>query len=591
METGLPAVNAIATGQSSTISVSVDYYQTVVIAALLDTLKDQALSSQHHTVIEVVMSIFKTQGLKCVTFLPQIIPAFAAVTRSSTARLQEFHLQQLAILVSIIKQHVRNYMPEVSRLVTELWEHASLQLPIVSLIEALGKALDAELKPFLPTILPPIMKVFDGELTEKGIGTQIKIFDTFLTFGANIEEYLHLVIPIIVKSYERTDGTTALRKRAIQTIDGLSRRVNFSDHASRIIHPLVRVLEGPNNELRMAVMDAMGSGFGVVEVDTWLDVVPQIIARIRTPSANIRRNINSLLTEVGKHHPQALIYPLTVASKSTSASCVSVAVAIMDRMREHSATLVEQALVISQELIRVAILWHELWHKRLEKASRLYFTEMNSEGMIAALEPLHNMLEAGPKTARETSFFQTFGRDLHEAREDCRRYRIYGEISELDEAWEIYYGVFKKVEKQLPSLTTLDLQYISPELLKARNLELAVPGTYHPGRPIIRIISFATKLTVISSKQRPRRLSLKGSDGRDYHYCLRDANTHFFSQQYKYENLLGHEEMRQDERVMQLFGLINTLLSIDTNSFKRGLHIQLCPVTHLAPNAGLGPGE
>jgi FKBP12-rapamycin complex-associated protein len=38
---------------------------------------------------------------------------------------------------------------------------------------------------------------------------------------------------------------------------------------------------------------------------------------------------------------------------------------------------------------------------------------------------------------------------------------------------------------------------------------------------------------------------------------------------------------------MQLFGLVNTLLSVDTNSFKRRLHIQLYPVTPLAPNAGL----
>jgi hypothetical protein len=43
----------------------------VVITALLSILEDQSLSSQHHTVIEAVMSIFKTQGLKCVTFLPQ----------------------------------------------------------------------------------------------------------------------------------------------------------------------------------------------------------------------------------------------------------------------------------------------------------------------------------------------------------------------------------------------------------------------------------------------------------------------------------------------------------------------------------------
>jgi phosphatidylinositol kinase/protein kinase (PI-3 family) len=52
-----------------------------------------------------------------------------------------------------------------------------------------------------------------------------------------------------------------------------------------------------------------------------------------------------------------------------------------------------QALIVSQELIRVAILWHELWHEGLEEASRLYFTEKNPEGMIAVLEPLHDMLE------------------------------------------------------------------------------------------------------------------------------------------------------------------------------------------------------
>ena len=135
--------------------------------------------------------------------------------------------------------------------------------------------------------------------------------------------------------------------------------------------------------------------------------------------------------------------------------------------------------------------------------------------MIAALEPLHEELERvssylgvplnwllthglqGPQTARETSFIQAFGRELHEAREATRRYQKYGEIKDLDNAWDIYFAVrkfdihchviinvhdplkvFKKVEKQLPQLTTLDLQYVSPELLKARNLELAVPGKY-----------------------------------------------------------------------------------------------------------------
>lgn len=49
--------------------------------------------------------------------------------------------------------------------------------------------------------------------------------------------------------------------------------------------------------------------------------------------------------------------------------------------------------MISHEIIRVAILWNELWHEGLEEASRIYFTEKNPEGMIAALEPLHQLME------------------------------------------------------------------------------------------------------------------------------------------------------------------------------------------------------
>ena len=61
---------------------------------------------------------------------------------------------------------------------------------------------------------------------------------------------------------------------------------------------------------------------------------------------------------------------------------------------------------MSEELIRVAILWHELWHEGLEEASRLYFGEGNVKGMFAVLEPLHQMMERGPQTLKETSFNQ-----------------------------------------------------------------------------------------------------------------------------------------------------------------------------------------
>ena len=51
--------------------------------------------------------------------------------------------------------------------------------------------------------------------------------------------------------------------------------------------------------------------------------------------------------------------------------------------------------------------------------------------------------------------------------------------------------------------------------------------------------------------------------------------------------LPGHEDLRQDERVMQLFSLVNNLLSVVIDCFKRRLHIQRYPVIPLAPQAGL----
>lgn len=53
----------------------------------------------------------------------------------------------------------------------------------------------------------------------------------------------------------------------------------------------------------------------------------------------------------------------------------------------------------------------------------------------------HGCHSQGPNTARETSFVQVFGRDLREARQACKRYRVHGEPHEIEKAWEVYYGV------------------------------------------------------------------------------------------------------------------------------------------------------
>ncbi|XP_075074115.1 serine/threonine-protein kinase TOR-like isoform X3 [Nicotiana tabacum] len=327
---------------------------------------------------------------------------------------------------------------------------------------------------------------------------------------------------------------------------------------------------GATSEVQMALQ----KGFTHVNINTWLVVLPQIIARIHSNNHAVRELIQSLLVRIGQSHPQALMYPLLVACKSISNLRRAAAQEVVDKVRQHSGVLVDQAQLVSKELIRVAILWHEMWHEALEEASRLYFGEHNIEGMLKVLEPLHEMLEEGAMrnntTIKEKAFIQAYRLELLEAYECCMKYRRTGKDAELTQAWDLYYHVFRRIDKQLQTLTTLDLQSVSPELLECRNLELAVPGTYIADAPVVTIASFAPQLVVITSKQRPRKLTIHGSDGEDYAFLLK-----------------GHEDLRQDERVMQLFGLVNTLLENSRKTAEKDLSIQRYAVIPLSPNSGL----
>ncbi len=128
--------------------------------------------------------------------------------------------------------------------------------------------------------------------------------------------------------------------------------------------------------------------------------------------------------------------------------------------------LVQQALMVNDELIRCAILWHEQWHEGLENASKLYFQDKNPEEMLNMLRPLHAQLENGFSTLKEQSFnqallaattgliststiifdqssiitLQTYYKELQEAYEHCQAYQRTGNPQEITTAWNLYYG-------------------------------------------------------------------------------------------------------------------------------------------------------
>ncbi len=119
----------------------------------------------------------------------------------------------------------------------------------------------------------------------------------------------------------------------------------------------------------------INEGLVSIKIESWLGVLPQLLARIHMKSPSVRSVLHPLLVRLGAKHPQALMYPLSVLIKSPVVDRKLAAESLMNSLKAHSNALVEEALMVSSELIRVAILWLELWHEGLEDASRLYYGE------------------------------------------------------------------------------------------------------------------------------------------------------------------------------------------------------------------------
>lgn len=104
--------------------------------------------------------------------------------------------------------------------------------------------------------------------------------------------------------------------------------------------------------------------------------------------------------------------------------------------------------------------------------------------MFTTLKPLHDLLrEAGRNintsastaanaaaaaaaqlTAKEQSFVQAYHADLDDAYELCTKFQHTNNTREITSAWDIYCHVFKSINRQLHSMTSLELQFISPKL-------------------------------------------------------------------------------------------------------------------------------
>ncbi|KAI9322775.1 hypothetical protein BX666DRAFT_1898360 [Dichotomocladium elegans] len=125
-----------------------------------------------------------------------------------------------------------------------------------------------------------------------------------------------------------------------------------------------------------------------------------------------------------------------------------------------------------------------------------------------------------------------------------------------------------------------------PQLMKIKNFELCIPtqqamtpplpeadanvdySTFSEDLP--RIDGFGERIDVMFSLQRPKKISIIGSDGKDYHFLCKTQ-----------------DDLRKDARMMEFSHMINMFLRKDTEARQRRLYIRTYGVTPLGEQWGL----
>ena len=60
------------------------------------------------------------------------------------------------------------------------------------------------------------------------------------------------------------------------------------------------------------VNNALVEGVKTIAIDKWIQVIPQLIARIDTTRSLVGKLISNLLTDIGKQHPQVSITTICI---------------------------------------------------------------------------------------------------------------------------------------------------------------------------------------------------------------------------------------------------------------------------------------
>ena len=415
----------------------------------------------------------------------------------------------------------------------------------------------------------------EKNLNEKDVNNILHDLELSTKYNLNNYKAWHSYALLNYKFFESIQKTKI--EYAINSIEGFAKSIYIGGkNKHKILQDLLLLLNiWFQVGMEESIDKLMNEKIEIISLESWFLVIPQLLTRINVTNPLIRKTLIFLLKKIGLKNPRSLTYPLTVLQNSKSKIREEAVSLILKELKQEYKQLFKECELITNELNRCAICLHEQWSESIEESAKLFFQSKDIKSSIKILSELHKKMQNPPKTMNEIHFHQIYRSELKEAYKLLKDYIENENLTSLKEAWDIYHSCFNSILINFSNIEYFDLKSISLDLFNFNESEIEIPGIYQNlgnevSNSVVKIASFSRNLVVLNSKQHPRKIIIYGSDGKEYPFLLK-----------------GHEDIRQDERVMQLFGLINTLLYKDPDTKKKNLFIKRYPVIPLSHNTGL----
>lgn len=319
------------------------------------------------------------------------------------------------------------------------------------------------------------------------------------------------------------------------------------------------------------IFDLFESNYKSLSVSSWMRVLTIIISRYASRNDKLRKVIDNLIIHIGKTYPNPILHQLLVLRTIGSDDKKQIVEGFFQRFSILFPDILTSFLQVTNEYIRIAVSWWETCVTEIDEASRAYSIRIDYDEMCSILFELYDKVTQPPTSFHEKLFVHEYGQEISEANEYLREFQAKKNPEVLQVAWHHYINIFYSIKQIIKELNSFKLKDASPYLANLPNKTIFVPGTSGDAtNPPVLIQYFEQDISIMKSKQRPRKLVVHGKNGEKIKFLLK-----------------AHEDTRLDERIMKLFLFINTIIRDSSVTPRNDLTITTYSVIPLSPQVGL----